>query len=91
MPVTVIMIRITVAGILFYHGRKTVHSCRSITSVCRPEKSNLKNVGRWVGICRNPTHLPACTAYPGRLPFPENRQRPTDKSPKESQCTIISA
>ena len=71
MTVTVIMIRITVAGILFYHGRKTVHSCRSITSVCRPEKSNLKNVGRF--------------------PFPENRQRPTDKSPKESQCTIISA
>ena len=48
MPVTVIMICITVAGILFYHGRKTVHSCRSITSVCRPEKSSLKNVGRWV-------------------------------------------
>ena len=57
MPVTVIMIRITVAGILFYHGRKTVHSCRSIASVCRPGKSNLKNVGRWVGFRKIPSGL----------------------------------
>ena len=63
MPVTVIMIRITVAGILLY-PESAIHdcdldfrSCRSTTSVCRPEKRYLKNVGRWVGFRKIPSGL----------------------------------